>query len=137
MGLAKGLGMKNERGFVYPIVLILCTLLLFGFVTHTNIYLQEKRFIAEQNYIIQLDSYLQKSIVDFLEEVSSNGNSSTFSFSYDGGVVTLVVVIKNESEWHVAMRATLNEPSRTRNAQFYYDPNHHVIKEYWGVSRRE
>ncbi|OLS39447.1 hypothetical protein BTR22_00745 [Alkalihalophilus pseudofirmus] len=128
--------MRNDRGFVYPIVLIICTFLLFGLTVQTNVYLQEKRFAVEQQFILKGDTLIQRGLADFIVHAPSTENSTLF-FSYEDGTVTLITMSKSETEWQVAATAELLGSTHVRRAQFYYDPYHQSIKEYWEVSKRD
>ncbi|WP_100373465.1 competence type IV pilus minor pilin ComGG [Bacillus sp. FJAT-45037] len=129
--------MNNERGFVYPLVLILCTLLVLALSAQMNSYIAEKRFVTEQGYISQLDAYMQIGLMDFLNEVQTMVEPTHFFFPYDHGSVTLNVEQKKNTEWLVSCVVRLNDIDRSRQAHFFYDEQAHVIQEYWEVSRRE
>lgn len=122
----------NEKGFIYPFTLILCLLVCIVIFRQLDAYLIEKRFVYEQERMMQLESLLQVAIVEFKHE--SSHEHDNYLFSYDSGTVTIEVRDYEDGLSTIFLRATL-KTGHDRVAGFQYHWESATVKEYWEVSR--
>ncbi|NEU29632.1 hypothetical protein GN156_02370 [bacterium LRH843] len=131
----RGEGDVKEKGFVYPLTVILCFLVCTIVFQQINTYLTEKHFVYEQERIMQLESILQVSVneLKFLE--SDDFTNGKYIFSYDPGTVTLEVLDFQEGLSTILVRATL-KTGHERQAGFLYNWEQGLVENYWEGSYR-
>ncbi|WP_413379750.1 competence type IV pilus minor pilin ComGG [Alkalihalobacillus sp. 1P02AB] len=121
----------NEKAFVFPLTLIFISLLILAIAFQANSLIQEKRFIAEQERVIQLQSLLQMAIVDFQKNPDILSESKVFS--YEHGTVTLIVTQKsNPYVYEIQFQAELIQGNTKVGIMIYHDDTR-LVEEYWEV----
>ncbi len=116
--------------------MIVCFLICIVVINQTNAYLFEKRFLNEQERMMQLDSLLQTAIHEFKAEAlePSKGGEKIYSFSYGHGTVTIEVLNNYDDFSEVIVKATL-KTGHSRSGGFLYHWGTASIENYWEVSR--
>ncbi|KGA95907.1 hypothetical protein AJ85_09470 [Alkalihalobacillus alcalophilus ATCC 27647 = CGMCC 1.3604] len=121
----------NEKGFVFPLTLMFISLLILAIAFQANSLIQEKRFIAEQERFIQLQSLLQMAVVDFQKDPDILSESKVFS--YEHGTVTLIVTQKSSPDvYEIQFRAELIQGNTKVGIMVYHDDTR-LVEEYWEV----
>lgn len=125
----------NERGYIFPVTMMISFLLLLSLSIQFHLYKTEKMFIYEQERMMQLEALIQTAIFEFSETVSSiEDERLTFTFSYEPGHVTMEIVERNEQFAELSVIATLKTGHR-RMAGFLYHLETGSIQNYWEVSK--
>lgn len=80
--------MMNERGFVYPVTLVIFTLFSLFLLMQWNQYVTEKRFSADIKYHEKKQFYFLQSIKKLEGLLSGDALLKEGSFKYKDGVVS-------------------------------------------------
>lgn len=128
----------NERGFIFPLSVIICYALISYVVHQLIVYETEKRFIYEQERLIQLEALLETAIAEWKETFipPREGGDSVYTFSYEPGTVTIEVIADRDDVVEITAIASLRSGHR-RNAGFLYDLKTQTVYNYWEVTRDE
>ncbi|KHF38082.1 competence type IV pilus minor pilin ComGG [Halalkalibacter okhensis] len=125
--------MKQERGFVYPITLLMCMLILQVLLFQVNLYLVDKHAVYEQERLMQIETLLQLGISEFLNNDVAPVPNQNILFSYPTGTVTLEIATYDNGISNVTVKARL-ETGHERQAGFRYNWNNKMLDHYWEVS---
>lgn len=125
----------NQTGFIFPLTTLICFLICTVTLYQIDAYLTEKRFIYEQERMMQLESLLQVAIRDFQKAGHEPNVNENHIFSYEPGTVTLVIRDYQNGLSHISVRATL-ATGHERLAGFYYRWEDASVEQYWEGSNR-
>ncbi|MFA9457249.1 competence type IV pilus minor pilin ComGG [Halalkalibacter sp. AB-rgal2] len=81
----------NERGFIYPIVLMVCFLVVIFVAFQIHQFVMDKKLLKEQVHHLKVDSLLHLAYADVQAILAEKGHqlNEKLSFSYEDGEVTL------------------------------------------------
>ncbi|WP_017726966.1 competence type IV pilus minor pilin ComGG [Halalkalibacterium ligniniphilum] len=124
-----------ERGFIFPLTLFIMSLLTGMSFYLADVFLLEKRSIHQQEFLLQLESIIQVSTVDVIENLS-RGEMNDGLLTYKYGEVSFSINENNgvENQVTVTLRAVLERGQR-KTVVFLYHLNNQRMTEYWEVTR--
>ncbi|WP_332632345.1 competence type IV pilus minor pilin ComGG [Halalkalibacter flavus] len=125
--------MNQEKGFVYPVTLIMCMLILQVLIYQVSLYMTEKQAVYEQERLMQIETLLQLGISDFLNGEYDPVPDKKILFSYPNGTVTLSIETYLHGISNISVKADL-ETGHERIAGFQYNWSNKVLDNYWEVS---
>ncbi|GAE31843.1 competence type IV pilus minor pilin ComGG [Alkalihalobacillus hemicellulosilyticus] len=121
----------NERGFIYPIVLMVCLVVIIfvGFQVHQ--YVMDKQLLKEQVHHLKVDSLLHLAYADVQATLTEEGSllNEKLSFSYEVGEVTLTFRKEMDGLQQFMIVAQLYS-GETRRAWMYINVEQQQIEIY-------
>lgn len=108
----------KEGGFTYPLTLLIVSLLTLACLYSVEIYEVEKRYVLEQEKLLQLNNLVQMSIQDYL--LHSEKEEGTMVIEYEIGDVELITNYHTSDIATIELRANIQN-SYKRRAQFQVD----------------
>jgi competence protein ComGG len=124
---------RGEAGFIYPVTMLICLLMVPVVLHQMNLYLKEKRFIYEQERLMQVESLLQVSIKEFQKKEQEPILEDRITYFYDRGKVIFTVNDYKEGVSFISVKVQLKS-GHERIAGFHYDWINSTINNYWEVS---
>ncbi|MDT8863032.1 competence type IV pilus minor pilin ComGG [Alkalihalobacillus sp. MEB130] len=127
--------MRQEGGFVYPVTVVICMIIMQIVIYQVNMYVNEKHFVHEQERLLQVESLLQVGISEFLRGEYEPTVNKNIIFSYDVGTVTVAIDDFHEgySQIHVTVKLVTGQE---RQAGFRYHWSSKTVEHYWEVTKR-
>lgn len=112
--------MKNQRGFVLPLTMIMSFILLFFTVHAILSYQYDRSFAQKRAMSFELNELIQMATVDLEKLAKEDHIESSGKLVYTTGNVQYHTNKVNGTVWKIAMIATNHEGFRHSNT-FYYD----------------
>lgn len=78
---------RNEKGFVYPLALILLVITSFLLIIHTELYLSEKRTLHEGKALLKQEYYFMNSLQTVELKLKNEEFAPHGQFQYADGLV--------------------------------------------------
>jgi competence protein ComGG len=123
--------MKNEKGYIYPVTLLLIFFLILIFHHQIDVLLLEKMFFRETEELYVLDNIMTlgvEKVVDELEELGENVET-TGTISYPHGTFQYWIMPVTTEESFVTVICTTSAKRKYR-ANFYYHFGEKKIKNW-------
>lgn len=96
--------MKNsEKGFAYPVTLLLVAILTLSCLYAIQLYEAEKRFVFEQEKLMQMDHLMQMAVVDFVQQPKED------TIHYEVGSVMFKMIGQSDAEVQLELYARIGE----------------------------
>ncbi|MFC0470970.1 competence type IV pilus minor pilin ComGG [Halalkalibacter kiskunsagensis] len=124
---------REERGFIYPVTMIICLLMVPIVLHQMNLYMKEKRFLYEQERLLQLETLLQVGMKEFLKNEHEPQLNESILYSYGFDIVTFTVKDYKDGVSFISVKVQL-ESGHERIAGFYYNWTNSTVNYYWEVS---
>lgn len=77
---------KNEKGFILPMTFIICTMVIFFFVSQVDLFMLDSKYYAELEKKRVLDNVMDLSMIHVKEEMENGIADSQYSLLFDDGV---------------------------------------------------
>ncbi|WP_227938531.1 competence type IV pilus minor pilin ComGG [Alkalihalobacillus deserti] len=122
--------MKSEKGFIFPTTLFLCFLIIHILILQIHLYQTEKRFIYEQERLLQLEYLLQVGIKEFQRGEYDPIIIQPIVFSYETGNVTFTTRSLDDGVSFIYVTVSLKSGHK-RIAGFKYTWESSEINDYW------
>ncbi|MFK3937225.1 competence type IV pilus minor pilin ComGG [Alkalihalobacillus sp. NPDC078783] len=119
--------MNSEKGFAYPVTLLLVAVLTLSCLYAIQLYELEKRFVFEQEKLMQMDHLMQMAVVDFLQQ--PNIAHEQGSFQYEVGSVTYTMLGHTDGELKVELHAKIGETHK-RWSIMHYNMDNRTISTF-------
>ncbi|TSB44722.1 competence type IV pilus minor pilin ComGG [Alkalicoccobacillus porphyridii] len=103
---------RQEGGFAYPMTMLIVSLLTLACLYAMQLYETEKRYVLEQEKLLQLNNLVQISIQDYID--LSEKQEGTEVMEYEIGTVTLITRTQSEEVVLVDIRAAIQESHKRR-----------------------
>lgn len=113
---------KNERGFTYPLTLSILLLISLLLTVHLELYLNEKRIIAEENVLLKQEFYFFRTLKHVEELLRGNESSVSGVLSFHNGYVAYQTKLLSEEQVEVTYQMYL-EDEYELTANSFYDKN--------------
>ncbi|GAE28441.1 hypothetical protein JCM9140_4666 [Halalkalibacter wakoensis JCM 9140] len=127
--------MKGESGFIFPVTLVMCAIIMHVLLYQVNVYMLEKRSMYEQEKLMMTESIIRVGITEFLRNDYEPITNQKIVFPYDEGTVTLLIEDYSQGISRISILATL-KTGQERRAGFRFDWNEKTVEDYWEVSKR-
>ncbi|WP_332697917.1 competence type IV pilus minor pilin ComGG [Halalkalibacter lacteus] len=124
---------REEQGFIYPLTMLICLLMVPIVLHQMNLYLKEKRFIYEQERLLQVESLLQVGMKEFLRNEQEPTLDETITYFYNFDKITFTVHDYKDGVSFISVKVQL-ESGHERIAGFHYDWTNSTVDYYWEVS---
>lgn len=99
--------MNSEKGVAYPVTLLLVAVLTLSCLYAIQLYEAEKRFVFEQEKLMQMDHLMQMAVVDFLQHPAIIEEEEMIH--YEVGSVTFTMIGQSDANLQVELYARIGE----------------------------
>ncbi|MDQ0209003.1 competence type IV pilus minor pilin ComGG [Alkalicoccobacillus murimartini] len=99
--------MTKQNGFAYPLTLLIVAIITLSCLYAVELYEVEKRYVYEQEKLLQLDNLVQMAITDFLDQ--SEKTEGIEEKVYEVGSVVLTSKKQSDEVFSVDIRARVGD----------------------------
>lgn len=122
--------MNNEKGFAYPVTLLLVAVLMLSCLYTIQLYEAEKRFVFEQEKLVQMDHLIQMAVVDLVQQPSMVQEEVTVH--YEVGSVTYTITEETDEQLEVILYAKIGEEHQ-RWSILHYNKRSNMISYFYDM----
>ncbi|MCM2675012.1 competence type IV pilus minor pilin ComGG [Alkalicoccobacillus plakortidis] len=112
--------MRNQHGFAYPLTLIIVAILTLSCLYTIQLYEVEKRFVLEQEKLLQLDNLVQMGIIDYIKQ--SEKSEGIEERHYEVGSITFTTRKQTDEVVRVELHSKVG-PHHKRWSIIHYNLN--------------
>lgn len=119
--------MDNQKGYMLPIVMMFCTLILFILNHQINLYLTETKFYNESSELSKIDLILQKVTKD-LKHLASDSTIRSTVLTYEEGKATVMLNRELAAYTQVQINVETKNKRKTTVLVHYDTAENNIIK---------
>lgn len=83
--------LKNEKGFILPMTFVICTMVIFFFVSQVDLFMLDSKYYASLETKRVLDNLMNLSMIHAKEEMESGISDSQYTLSFDDGISNISI----------------------------------------------
>ncbi|MDN4525301.1 competence type IV pilus minor pilin ComGG [Fictibacillus fluitans] len=109
----------NEKGYIFPVVLVFCLIISMLTAHQLFMYLGERQFLADQKHRFQLDQMIEKTSRETFHALKQN-NEPPGRFDFNEGAVDCQLIKSNLPVIQITLSASLKN-LQTKSVIIYYN----------------
>lgn len=125
----------SEKGFVFPLTVIVCLLFIIAFTQGVDDYLSRAKFVEEKDQLLTIDHLRQIAVSDVISTIHSDTavTDHDYHLVYPDGTISFRLESEDGRHYVVSLLMETKK-DRKRSALFHYNKEEKSIDKWFDMN---
>jgi hypothetical protein len=120
--------MKNEKGFIFPLTLMVTFIAFFVIISSVNIYLSEARYLNETKGYYIRNGMMTIAVKRIMNQIENENILDHGTISFEDGLVSYTIQQMEADQYQILMITNSSFGQETKNEVIYNHKQKRITK---------